>query len=207
MDRMVRKPRLAVAVAVAALLLSGCASAAPADPAASPTPESFHVMPDGTAMSGAEHDGHAVPATDGPSEAASMICDGQVVTAVAAIFGLESGVASQSLWDAPTYACTFDIDGAPLALTVHDATDPASGRAHFDELQASLGGDDIEGLLGLGLPSFSTGEGVVGFLKDGRTLMVDATALPEGAADGSRDRDGAAYAVASAVLTCWVDHD
>ncbi|WP_306232015.1 hypothetical protein [Agrococcus beijingensis] len=211
---MARTNRLvALAVGAAALLLTGCASAT-ASPAASPSPapsstEASHAMPDGSTMSGAEHggdSGDAVVAAE-PSAAAQMICGGQVVTAVAAIFGIPGVDAPESSWQAPTYTCTFDIDGAPLELTVHDTADAAAGQAHFDQLQESLGADDIEGLLGLGLPSFSTGEGVVGFLKDGRTLTVDATAVPDGFAGGSRTQEGAAYAVASAVLTCWVQHD
>lgn len=210
-------------VAAAALLTTGCASAAPAAPR--PTPAASHTMPDGTVMSGAEHEGHgadqhgaASHGTDehghagaddgqGPSAAARMVCAGQVVTAAATIFALEGTAEPASSWDAPMYSCTFDVDGAPLVLTVHDVTDAGAGRAHFDALQSTLRAEQIEGMLGLGLPSFSTGDGVVGFLRDGKTLTVDATALPEGFGDGARTQDEAAYALASAVLTCWVEHD
>lgn len=206
-------------IAVASLLLSGCAASAsesPEQPAAATTPAPSHTMPDGTVMAGAEHgmseaehEGHDATAVDArePSAAAEMICSGQVVTSAAAILGIDGTVTPSSTWDAPLYTCTFDVDGAPVVLTVHDTTDPAAGRAHFDELQASLGAHEIEGLLDLGLPSFSTGDGIVGFLRDGKTLVVDATALPDGFDHGSRNRDGAAYAMASAVLVCWTHHD
>lgn len=204
-------------IAVASLLLTGCAATAAEPPA---TPEASHTMPDGRVMPGSEHADHGGEdagdesdheseheSAQGPSEAARMICEGQVVTAVGSILQLEGDVTPSSAWQPPVFTCTYDIDGAPLVLTVHDVSDAAEGRQHFDELQASQGASEIEGMLGLGLASFSTGDGVVGFLRDGKTLTVDATALPDGFAGDSTTQDAAAYAVASAVLTCWVEHD
>jgi hypothetical protein len=163
-------------------------------------------MPDGSTMSGSEHDAHA--AENGPSEAAQMVCAGSVVTAIAKITGLTDEPTPTSAWDGRFYSCTYEVDGEPLELSVHDANDVSVGEAHFAELQAGLeNAEEIEGLLGLGLPSFSTGDGIVAFLRDGKTLVVDATSLPEGLGpDGTRTQDDVAYAVASAVLTCWVDH-
>jgi hypothetical protein len=165
-------------------------------------------MPDGTTMSGSEHDAHAPMDGDGPSEAAQMVCAGSVVTAITKILGLEEKPTPAPAWDEPVYSCTYEVDGSPLELSVHDAPEVSDGAAHFAELHARLDdAEDIEGLLGLGLPSFSTGDGIVAFLRDGKTLVVDATALPSGLGpDGSRTQDQVAYAVASAVLTCWVDH-
>ena len=199
-------------LAVASLLLSGCAATA-AEP---PAPEASHTMPDGTVMPGSEHEGHddaeaghgsEHDSSQGPSEAARMSCDGQVVTAIGSILQLEGDVTPSSAWQSPMFTCTYDIDGAPLVLTVHDISDADEGQQHFDERQASLGASDIEGMLGLGLLSFSTGDGVVAFLRDGKTLTVDATALPDGFAGDATTQDEAAYAIASAVLTCWVEHD
>lgn len=214
-------------IAIAAMLMTGCAAveAAPADapaPAASHTmpdgsvmdgaehgeqadSEATHTMPDGTVMEGAEHGAHDSSAVE-PSEAARMICDGQVATAVASTFRLDGEITPTSTWDAPMYTCTYEIDGAPLVLSVHDTTDVAAGEEHYAELQRTLDADDIEGLLGLGLPSFSDDEGVVAFLRDGKTLVVDATALPNGFV-GDMTRNEAAYAIATAVLGCWVEHD
>ena len=165
-------------------------------------------MPDGTEMSGSEHDAHAPQDGDGPSEAAQMVCAGQVVTAITKILGLDAEPTPVPSWEAPEYSCTYDIDGKPLVLSVHDAADETVGEAHYADVRDGLeNAEDIEGLQGLGLPSFSTSEGVVGFLRDGKTLLVDATALPAGLGpDGTRTQDQVAYAVASAVLTCWVNH-
>jgi hypothetical protein len=227
MARTTRKSAtLLTTLAVASLLLSGCAAAS-GEPAQSPAAPS-HTMPDGTVMDGAEHDAHGEDAahetegaahgedaahetgmTDaqGASEAALMVCEGQVVTSAAQIFDLEASATPSSSWDSPLFTCTYDVDGAPVVLTVHDVTDAAAGQEHFDALQQTLGAEDIEGMLGLGLPSFSTGDGVVAFLRDGKTLTVDATALPDGFAGDATTQDEAAYAIASAVLTCWVEHD
>jgi len=194
------------AATIVSLLLAGCSSAAAGAPGAS-APEMSHTMPDGTEMSGSEHDAHASDAS-GPSAAAQMICAGQGGTAGTKILGLEDEAVPMPSWDAPDFPCTYDADGMPLQLSVRDATDVAAGEAHFADLQAGLDdAKEIEGLLGLGLPSFSTGDGIVAFLRDGKTLVVDATALPTGLGpDGTRTQDQVAYAVASAVLTCWVDH-
>jgi hypothetical protein len=197
------------ALGVASLLLTGCAASASSGPVG-PTPEASHSMPDGTEMSGSEHEAHEPEheSVDGPSEAARMTCAGQVVTAVTKILALQGDVVPSSTWEKPAFDCIFDVDGRPLVLSVHDATDVEEGEAHFAALRESLpNAEDIEGLLGLGLPSFSTGDGKVAFLRDGKTLSVDATALPDGLGpDGTRTQDQVAYAVASAVLTCWVNH-
>ncbi len=200
------------AAAVASLMLTGCAASAASAPG-TPAPEASHTMPDGTEMPGSEHDAHGPDgahdshSAEGPSEAAQMICAGQVPAAVAEMLALEGDVSPSSTWDEPTFTCTYDVDGAPLTLSVHDVSDSAEGEAHFAELQESFDAEKIEGLLGLGMPSFSTGEGVVGFLRDGKTLLVDATALPDAlGSDDAQSRHNVAYAVASAVLVCWVDH-
>ncbi|WP_207457431.1 hypothetical protein [Desertivibrio insolitus] len=194
------------ALAAASLLLTGCGAQAQAAPAAEPS----HVMPDGSVMPGAEHGDHGAHESEyGPSEAAQMICDGQVVTAVGEILGVDAAPVPSSTWQEPTFTCSYDVDGAPLVLSVHDATEVAEGEAHFSELQGSLAGaETIPGLAGLGMPAFSTGDGVVGFLRDGKTLLVDATALPDGlGASGTKTRDDVAYGTAAAVLVCWVEHD
>ena len=200
------------AIAVAALLLTGCAS--PAAPAPeSPAPEASHTMPDGTVMTGEEHGSHGAHGSGSasapePSEAAGMICAGQVTGAIASMLDLEGEVEPTSTWNEPMFTCAYDIDGAPLILSVHDTADLAVGEAHFAELQGSVdGARDIEGLLALGMPSFTTDAGIVAFLRDGKTLTVDATRLPAELASGTMTRDEVAYAVASAVLVCWVEHD
>ena len=202
--------RWLVATAVATLLMTGCAGTAP-QAQSGPNPEPAHVMPDGTVMSGSEHEDHETDHENehGPSVAAQMICAGQVVTAVANVLGLGSEVSPSSSWEKPMFTCTYEIDGQPLVLSVHDATNQAEGEEYFVALQSSMdNAATMEGTLGLGMRSFSTGEGIVAFMRDGKTLLVDATALPAGlGADKTTTQSQAAYAIATAVLVCWVEHD
>ena len=202
--------RWLAATAVATLLMTGCAGTAPQTQSGL-NPESVHVMPDGTVMSGSEHEDHEAAHENehGPSAAAQMICAGQVVTAVANVLELGSEVSPSSSWEKPMFTCTYEIDGHPLVLSVHDATNQAEGEEYFAALQNSTdNAATIEGTLGLGMRSFSTGEGIVAFMRDGKTLLVDATALPAGlGADKTTTRSQAAYAIATAVLVCWVEHN
>lgn len=207
------KPRnLFGTLAVASLLMTGCAATGSNSPQ-SPSPQASHTMADGTTMSGAEHGGHGEHPPEhqnahGPSEAARMVCTGQVVQSVGDVLGLEDELSPASSWDKPMFTCTYEIDGKPLVLSVHDATSETDGKKHFTELQKSIdNAKTIKGMLGLGMPSFSTDDGIVAFLRDGKTLLVDATALPDGLGpNGIKTQHDAAYALASAVLVCWVDH-
>ena len=197
------------ALAVVSLLMTGCAAPA-SDSRPSPDPEASHSMPDGTEMSGSEHGAEESEHenTDGPSDAARMICAGQVVGDVTDVLGLDGELSPSSSWDKPMFTCTYDIDGNPLVLSVHDATDVDEGKKYFVALKESYGNaEEIKGMAGLGMPSFSTGDGIVAFVRDGKTLLVDATALSNGLGpDGTRTQSEAAYTLASAVLVCWVGH-
>lgn len=198
------------AVALTSLLMAGCAASGPA-PGAEPEIPGTHSMEDGTVMSGSAHEGHGLdhPEGQGPSPAAEMVCSGQVVDSVRSITGMAEAALPASSWDEPTFSCTYDVDGAPLVLSVYDAIDLDQGRTHFEQVQKALpGAEEIEGMAALGMPSFSTGDGVVAFLRDGKTLLVDATALPGGlGAGGNMTQHQTAYAIASAVLVCWTAHD
>lgn len=201
-------------MAVAAtLLLSGCATG-PADVGAGPQSAS-HTMSDGTVMEGPTHHhddshDHGAPreGQGGPSEAARMVCTGDVVDDVTRIMALTEPVRPTASWDAPDYRCTFDLDAGPLVLTVHDAADEAGGMVHFQQQRLShRDATPIKGVYSLGLPAFET-RSTVSFVRDGKTLEVDAGALdaPLGS-EGEMTRAELAYAVATSVLACWTDHD
>lgn len=206
------RTRTASAVTGALLMLSGCATAN--DVSAEPG-SAKHTMSDGTVMEGETHihdDGHdhgsGEPAT-GPSRAARMICTGDVVDDVTRIMDLPAEVRPSSSWKEPTYTCRFDLDAGPLTLTVHDATDRAAGMAHFQTRRtSSTGAAPIDGVYSLGLPAYETTAGTVSFVKDGKTLEVDATGLRGRSfgVDASKSRSEIAYAVAVSVLACWTEH-
>lgn len=201
-------------VAAVLVVLAGCGGST--EPGAGgEEPSDSHTMADGTVMDGAEHvhdDSHSHQGDEtatGPSEAARMICTGQVVDDVARIMGLDEPVEPSSSWSSPMFTCTFELEQGPLVLTVHDATEPDAGMAHF-EAQRTSATDvaAIKGVYSLGLPAYETEAGLVSFIREGKTLEVDATGLKGTKLGVEEDmtKAGIAYAVASSVLACWVDH-
>jgi len=200
------------ATAVVLLFLTGC-STSDADAGAEPSPPT-HTMPDGMVMDGSEmpdtgEQGAADPSTPvGPSPAARMVCSGDVVDDVTRILGLDTAPSPTSSWAEPVYTCTYNLDSGPLVLSVHDATDAEVGRAHFETLRTRLGDtEELRGMYGLGLPAYETDDGTVAFIKDGKTLRVDATALPGRLGpDRAMSQTDLAYAVATSVLACWTAH-
>ncbi len=201
------------AIVGALLALSGCA--APENPPADPAPES-HTMPDGTVMDGQTHthgDSHdhgPGETAAGPSAAARMICAGDVVDDVTRIMDAPAEVSPTSSWQAPIFTCRFDLDAGTLTLSVHDASDTASGMAHFqNERISSTDAAPIRGVYSLGLPAYETKAGIVSFVKDGKTLEVDATGLNGErrlGVENTKTRSEIAYAVATSVLACWTQH-
>jgi hypothetical protein len=56
-----------------------------------------------------------------------------------------------------------------------------------------------------GFPAFETPRGDVGFIKDDKTLWVDATRLSGGDLPTGQTRQDVAYGVAAAVIGCWTE--
>lgn len=192
-------------VAAAAALLSGCTAS---EAGTAEESSHSHTMPDGTVMDGAEHGTEHDESASEPSAAAQMVCAGDVVKDITRVLALDEEPEPVSAWKEPMFTCTYDLDAGPLVLSVHDATDPTSGRAYFTSLRSRLG--DVERLAGMtsfGLPAYETSDGSVVFLRDGKTLHVDATALPADLGpEGSMSPNDVAYAVAAGVIACWTDH-
>jgi hypothetical protein len=210
--------RATIATAAVSVLLAvpltGCASDGASE--AAPATES-HTMPDGSVMEGETHvhsddhdHGSAAGDPQGPSAAARMVCAGDVVDDVRRIMDVADEPEPESEWVAPTLTCTFDLDEGPLVVSVHDADDRDDGMAYFEGLRAGAeGASAIAGVSSLGLPAFRTGSGRVAFIRDGKTLEVDARGL-RGRRFGAEDdqsRADVAYAVANSVLACWTEHD
>ncbi len=215
---------MAAGALVLAAALAGCGDSSASQPAAS----AQHTMPDGTVMEGAEHGAHGehehdaeshehegtpssaspADASGGPSATASMVCGGDVAADVERLLGLDAPPSSSWSWSAPLFECTYDTPGGPVVLTVHDATDVAAGERWFAQTRGELAPTEpLRGIYGLGLPAFETGRGTTAFIRDGKTLVVDATAMPAVTGpEEEMDRGELAYAVATSVLACWTDH-
>ena len=143
-----------------------------------------------------------------PSEPAAMICSDETRDAVRRTFALSSPPHSTDSWHKQQmlYSCLYDVRGSRLTLSVYDAMDAAAGRSHFDRLRSQLpGAHALRGVQALGFPSYQSASGHVVFLKDGRTLDVDASGLPVSALPKGFSRTEAAYGVASAVIACWTE--
>ncbi|MGN6251512.1 MAG: hypothetical protein ACTHNS_06845 [Marmoricola sp.] len=219
---------VALLAAGAALLVAGCGSTTP-DSTSHPTSGS-HVMSDGSTMSdaemdsmpgmspsagtGDEHSGDSADArpapgdvahfTAGPSTPAAMICSAEVADAVRRNFALPSDAAATDAWQPPTYRCDYALPHGALHLSVRDLRTGPAATAWFRHVQSmTAGAHRITGLQGLGLPSFESPGGQVGFLKDGRTLVVDASDVAKADLPPGFSRTGVAYGVAAAVIACW----
>jgi hypothetical protein len=58
-----------------------------------------------------------------------------------------------------------------------------AGRHYFESLRNRLVDvEELRGMVSFGLPAYETDDGSVVFLRDGKTLHVDATALPTASA-------------------------
>jgi hypothetical protein len=203
-------------LAVASLLLSGCAAAegstnpvesAAATSAAPPsnTPPS-NATPPASAASVGPGGQHAAAQAAGPSEASKMICAQETKDDISSILALKQAPQTVDDWADGTYTCTYHLAGGPLVISVQESSGPDAARKYFDARAGRLHAEPINGLANLGFPAAQTTDGSVLFLKDSSTLHVDATGLP--AAVGPQDvtRTDFAYQVATTILACWKEH-
>jgi hypothetical protein len=160
----------------------------------------------GTSMSGMDMS----PGTDAataPTQTASMICGDEIRTAVQHTLGLSRAPEGVGSWANRLYRCTYRLAGrGELRLSVKDLDSNGPGRAYFDRLRASTAGAKaIAGLAGFGFPAFESPGGDVVFLKDHKTLHVDASRLTSAGLPSGITREVAAYGVAAAVIACWTE--
>lgn len=180
------------------ILVTGCAATqASVQPVADRSKSSGMSMSPGMSMSSDTQQG-------APSEAARMICSGEVRHNVQQTLGLDTLPAGKATWVHGRYTCTYRLEAGKLALSVQDSPDLASGDRYFEKSRQQAGPTQpLRGLLGLGLPSYKTHSGTVAFLKDGKSLLVDASGLPREYGPDHQSRFDLAYAIAADVVACW----
>jgi hypothetical protein len=193
-------------LATVPILLAGCAAesstshTAPGATATTSTAASMSPgmrMPDGTTMPG-------TLTAAGPSASARLVCSDEIRNDVATLLALPKPPAATTSWTNHVYTCTYHLAEGPLVLSVTESGTVAAARAHFTNLQQQLGSTQpIHGLENLGLPAFETPTGTVAFVKDDKTLRVDATRLPQHVGTPRFDRSHFAYTIATDVLGCW----
>jgi hypothetical protein len=201
-----------VSLAVAPLLLAGCGSHSSS---ATASPRAAHTMADGEVMSGtsmsaapsagtmrADH-GQGAAA---PSATARLTCGTEIRAAVRRNLDLPKSPVGLHAWHHRLYSCTYRLAGGELRLSVKDLDRAAPGRAYFEGLKSRLqGAAEIRGLENFGFPAFETPQGDVVFIKDHKTLWVDATRLTRSDLPADTSRQAIAYGVAAAVIGCWTE--
>lgn len=200
------RARAAIAPVVLAVVLAGC-GAQHGGAAQQAAPQGTHKMADGTVMNDAAMAGMHSTAATHPSSAAAMICGPETHESLQHNVGLAATPRSSSTWAGGIYTCTFHLPGGDVVVSVQDATDLTAGRHYFDSVRGRLAGlHEIKGVQSFGLPGYQDGHGVVLFLKDGKTLEVDATGLPAAVGPYHQSPGDVAYGLAAAIVACWSEH-
>lgn len=167
-------------------------------------------MPQGTSTSRAlsMSPGMSMPASsqpaDVPSVSARMVCGPEIRRDVTMVLALPTPPAARTTWTNNLYTCAYQLPTGRLLLSVKDAYDHASAVAYFASLSQHLGTTStLTGMSALGLPAFEAAGGVVVFLKDDKTLEVDASDLRGQVIPDHQTPSDLAYTVATDVLGCW----
>ena len=194
-------------------LLTGCANVQSNASQVTPTPS----MSPGMSMA----PGQSMPSTsstaakqpvassvnsNSPSKATRMICGSETRTNVAALMGLTVSPTTQTHWANHIYTCTFKLTVGYLVISVKESSGVPKARIYFNALRVRLGHTKpITGIANLGFPAYESMTGTVVFLKDNKTLEVNASALPAHVGHEGSTRADFAYTVATDILACWKD--
>jgi hypothetical protein len=189
-----------LAFLVVALGVSGCASGSAEDAGAGqgagPSASRGNQMVD-----------DQKPAPGHPSKSATEICNREIRSAVGRNLDIHPAPSGVSHWDrlSRVYTCEYRVNDTRLLLTVKDL-DGAAGDAYYRRLLHQVpGATSIRGELNFGFSAFETPNGRVAFLKDGKTLLVDASHLTTSDRPRQISRQEIAYGVASSVIGCWTE--
>ena len=178
------------------------ATPATANGSRSAAPMAMHMapgmrMPDGTRMPGK-------PAATQPSASARMVCSQDTKRDVATALALKTAPSTTATWSDHLYTCTYHLAGGPIVFSVKESGNVPAARTYLTTLQQRLGpSHPLRGAVGLGLPAYETSNGRVVFLKDDKTLQVDASSMPKQIGPSGESRTAFAYQMATDVLGCW----
>jgi hypothetical protein len=205
---------LLATLAMAALLLSGCATATGTATAPSAVPAASDTSPEAgsTNSHGGSHHGDESPSpgaskADGPSDAALMVCGDQPMDRLTSILDLDTDPHTINDWADSTFTCTYHLDQGDLVISVKEAKDQTTALKYFDAMQAlAKDATPIKGLANLGFPAYETTDGLAVFQKDSFILQVDATDLPDALGPDDITRNALAYQLSTTILACWIEH-
>lgn len=140
----------------------------------------------------------------GPSQSARMVCSSEIRRDVATALALHAEPAPSATWADGLYTCTYHLPSGRLVLAVKQLKSGPSAHAYFDHVRQHLAPtQQIVGLASLGLASFETPTGTVMFLKDDKTLEVDATSFSSRVGPALVSPTDFAYQIATDILGCW----
>jgi hypothetical protein len=115
------RTRTMASLAVAALLLSGCAAAAgstgPVESAAATATTAPATAPPLASAAAHSGDQHATTQAAGPSEASKMICAEETKDDIASILALTEPPHTLDNWADATYTCTYHLAAGPLMIS------------------------------------------------------------------------------------------
>jgi hypothetical protein len=198
----------AVAALLTVPLLAGCGTHSAHEAmvgAMAPATSGTHVMPGGMVMDDSQMPGMDTSAHQAkPSAAAAMICADETAGAVQRGFAVAKRPTGLASFSDQLYRCSYQLPGGELRLSVKDLSAAAPGQAYFEQLERELEPVvPIKGVQSFGFPAFETARGDVVFIKDHKTLWVDATRVATADLRPGTTRVQAAYGVAAAVIACW----
>jgi hypothetical protein len=135
-----------------------------------------------------------------------MICGEEIREAVGHTMTLQNTPQGVPSWSHRLFTCRYPLGAGELRLSVKDLESAGPGRAYFDDLRRRLPGSTrLAGLENFGFPAFETRHGDVVFIKDDKTLWVDASRLRQSELPSGMTRESVAYGVAAAVIGCWTE--
>lgn len=140
----------------------------------------------------------------GPSAAAQMICGTEIRSDVERMLGLHKTPDTTIVWSDQIYTCIYHLPTGRLVLSVKDSPDTAGADEYFAALrQQTPMARALTRARGFGEAGYASRNGIVVILKDGKTLRVDATAMPAVSGPNLIARADLAYEITSDVLGCW----
>jgi hypothetical protein len=144
----------------------------------------------------------AAPTSKKPSDPAQMICAEEAQKDIATAIGVEPSQPVTPNWSGNVYSCRYVYPSGVIVLSVKELADTAAATAYFNARERESTGHTS--LQDLGEAAFSTRDGSVVTRKDNLVLDVDVHAMPQSFGRPDRPRDFGAYAIASAILKCWI---
>ncbi|MBT2538464.1 hypothetical protein [Arthrobacter sp. ISL-69] len=206
-------------LAIASLLLTGCAvaagtegtlSAAQSDTSAPSPPVTSPETGHAGGHSGGHH-GRGTPspgtAPEGPSDAALMVCGDQPMDRLTSILDLKEAPHTINTWADSTFTCIYHLQEGELKISAQEASNQATALTYFNAMQAlAKDAKPIKGLANLGFPAYETTDGSAVFQKDNFILHVNASDLPATLGPENITRNALAYQLSTTILACWVEH-